>query len=420
MANSADQKIIGELAARVSDAAADAENEKKRALWRAHTALRGTRPLLFVSPEGSWRELLPESALLCRDETLRELERELRMRLIRANLLADDVPVERAIPIPRAELPMFDGWGLTPLRISSGAERGAWRVESVVNSPADWKRLKKPDLIRYEAGARRKLEIWGEAVGGRLDVFLTGVTRFDFHLMHLYCDLRGMENMFTDLIEEPNMVLEAMEFFTESYLALIDECEREDLVSLNNDHTFHYTGGLGYTDDLPAPGYRPPARAADVWGAAEAQEFHLVSPEMHERFALSFERRLLARFGLNGYGCCDDLTRKLPGVLQIPNLRRVSVSPWANVARCAEQLGKRVIMSWKAQPAYLAHEVFDEALVEQFLETELLKGRDSIMEIVLRDTHTCRMQPERFTRFTLLCRKVIDRIYPQPEGGQPT
>jgi len=38
----------------------------------------------------------------------------------------------------------------------------------------------------------------------------------------------------------------------------------------------------------------------------------------------------------------------------------------------------------------------------------------------LRDTHTCRMQPERFTRFTLLCRKVIDRIYPQPEGGQPT
>ena len=43
--------------------------------------------------------------------------------------------------------------------------------------------------------------------------------------------------------------------------------------------------------------------------------------------------------------CCEDLTRKLDAVLTIPNLRRVSISPWADVAACAARLRDKYVFS---------------------------------------------------------------------------
>ena len=74
-----------------------------------------------------------------------------------------------------------------------------------------------------------------------------------------------------------------------------------------------------------------------MWATAEAQELTLVSPEMTREFSLQYEKRLLERFGLAIYGCCEDLTKKLDYVYRIPNLRQVNISPFADVPKCAEQ-----------------------------------------------------------------------------------
>ena len=89
-----------------------------------------------------------------------------------------------------------------------------------------------------------------------------------------------------------------------------------------------------------------------MWASAEAQEMALVSPAMHREFVLEYEERLLAPFGLNGYGCCEDLTRKLDDVLAIPNIRRISIAPWADVDACAERLGGGCIFSWIRSQKY--------------------------------------------------------------------
>ena len=96
-----------------------------------------------------------------------------------------------------------------------------------------------------------------------------------------------------------------------------------DLLRLNNDETYHSSGGLGYTDELPQADFDGTVRPCDMWASAEAQEMAQVSPAMHAEFILPYERRLLAPFGLNGYGCCEDLADKMDDVLTIPNLRRV-------------------------------------------------------------------------------------------------
>ena len=125
------------------------------------------------------------------------------------------------------------------------------------------------------------------------------------------------------------------------------------LLGLNNDETPIYTAGYGYSDELPAGDFDGVVRPKDMWCWAQAQEMAQVSPEMHEEFVFQYEKRLLAPFGLTGYGCCEDLTRKLRFVLALPNLRRVSICPWANVESCAEQIGSKVIFMWKPQPAML-------------------------------------------------------------------
>ena len=132
---------------------------------------------------------------------------------------------------------------------------------------------------------------------------------------------------------------------------------------------------------------------------------------MHEEFILQYERKLLENFGLNGYGCCDDLTNKLDNVKKIKNLRRVGICPWANVEKCADQLGKDYIMTWKPQPAYLAEERYNAELVEKYLTEELRRGKHGYMEIILRDTHTCHGEPERFAQFVQSARRAILEVY---------
>ena len=398
------------LARQVVELASDPANETKRELWKRHNALQGSSPVIFVYPDGAWFELIPPGSLTCENEWARKIEYQLRQRIIRGQLIPDDVPIEKSLIIEKAVIEINQGWGLVPEKVYSDQARGAWHFSPVVKDPSDWKKLTKPQLDYDEKRTLDQFEQTRACLGNILDVQLSGIRDFGFHMMHLYCDFRGLNEMMMDLILEPDMVHSVISFILEGYQGLIAQALSQNLVSLNNNDKFHYTGGLGYTDELPAPGFDSDhVRLRDVWGAAEAQEFSGVSPEMHEEFILQYERKLLAPFGLNGYGCCDDLTRKLPNVLKIKNLRRISISPWADVASCAQQLGKRYIMSWKPQPAYLAYEEFDEELVGHYLEEQIAKGKDGYMEIVLRDTHTCRNDPGRFTRFVNLCRQAVAR-----------
>jgi len=73
-------------------------------------------------------------------------------------------------------------------------------------------------------------------------------------------------------------------------------------------------------------------------------------------------------------------------------------------------------MTWKPQPAYLAAEVYDDAFVEEFLTDSLRRGKHGYMEIVLRDTHTCRGELSRFSKFVASARRAVDEVYGEDNG----
>ena len=407
--NANDQKIIRVLAQRVSEISKSEEEAKKRDMWRKHTSLKGSVPPVFVSPEGSWAEILPEESLECEDSFAKEIELELKKRLFRFDIIKDDTPIENVFDFPVSLIPVNEHWGLPVVR-KPASGRGSWRHVPVIEEPEDWKKLKMPSLDVDEAGAKLKQQMLMDAAGDLLTANVTGIKIFDFHIAHIYADFRGLDNLLIDLADDIDMVKDIFEFMGEGLMGLVKQAQSAHLIQRNDDHTYHYTGGLGYTYDLPKDSPTG-ANTQNVWAACEAQEFSCVSPRMFQETILPVERKLLEPFGLNGYGCCDDLTEKLDSVLTIKNLRRVAACPWANLKKMADRLKKDYILTWKPNPAYLAGEVFDENAVENYLIQSLTDAKAGYPEIILRDTHSVRNDPERFKKFVIAARSAIEKVY---------
>ena len=395
----ADSQIVRELARRVADIAARPEHEALRREWIRHNRLEQGRPMIRVSPEGSWCELIPEASLECSSDTGRQYERDLRQRIYRWEQLKDDVliaPTVFALPAVRNT-----GWGIVPQRVGSGEERGSWAYDPPLREPSDFARMEPPRVEIAEVESARRVEALAEVFGDILPVKLARQIwdlSVDTNLVDTLVSLRGNRQLLEDMHDRPEWVHEVMTFMTESTLELLDSLEEHAALDLNNDITPDGLGGYYCTDELPAPGFDGAhVRLHDLWGVSDAQEFAGVSPQMHYDFGIRYQKRILDRFGLNCYGCCEPLDRKLDFVKQIPRLRRVSVSPWADVRRAVEGLRGAFIFSWRPNPACVAGDTFHQERIRAEIRETIAVCREfgCVLEILLKDTHTVREEPQR-------------------------
>ena len=131
---------------------------------------------------------------------------------------------------------------------------------------------------------------------------------------------------------------------------------------------------------------------------------------MYEEFIFPYELPLLDRFGLNCYGCCEPVDKRWHVVRQIPRLRRVSVSAWADWARTAELLGDRYIFSMKPNPAALAAASFDEEQIRADLRESFRVTRDCRVEAIMKDNHTIQNDPQRVVRWVRIAREEAERL----------
>ena len=399
-----DRKALRDLARQVADLAAQPIMAERREMWKQHNSLHRVRPMILISPEGSWRELLPQDALACEGDEARGIELNLRRRLYLGGL-ADDTVAEAEWNV--AKVVRNSGWGLEPRRIASTEYLGAWTFDPVIRQPADLKGLRHPRIEVDEDLTEQRLAEAQDLFGDVLRVRLRGVNRVAFQPMAQYTRLRGLAEVMMDMVTQPAMLHDAMAFYEEGYRGMVRQHVEQNLLDLNNDGTYHATGGNGYTDELPRPDADPErVRPCDIWASAEAQEMAQVSPAMHHEFVMQYEKRLLAPFGLNGYGCCEDLTHKLDLVLTIPNIRRISISPWADVDACAAKLQDKYIFSWKPHPSHLVGR-FDAAMIREYIRHTLDVTRGCVIEMILKDTHTCENKPERFRIWTEIARDLV-------------
>ena len=123
----------------------------------------------------------------------------------------------------------------------------------------------------------------------------------------------------------------------------------------------------------------------DMWLYTHAQEFTAFSPQMHKEFLLDYQKPILEKFGLSAYGCCEDLGNKIDILRSIKNLRRITVSPVANVRSCAEQIGTDYILSWRPNPTSVVLG-FDDAEMRKELETGMKEARGCHESVLIDNT----------------------------------
>jgi hypothetical protein len=150
-----------------------------------------------------------------------------------------------------------------------------------------------------------------------------------------------------------------------------------------------------------------------LWCFCASQEFGLVSPAMFEEFMLRYQVPIMREFGLSAYGCCEDLTPKIRVLRQIPNLRRIAVSPMANVRHCAEQIGERYVLAYRPSPSDMVGYSWDEARVRRILRQDLGACRDCRChaDITLKDVETVQHEPQRLYRWVAVTREIIEEVY---------
>ena len=405
--SSKERGFLRDFARRVAEIASTPDMVELRDLWRRHNRMEQVRPVVFVAPQGAWPELVTEEMLVCRNKDAREIEKELRKRIYVYEHFSSDNVLEKEWVVKKNIT--NTGWGLEVRTSHSDTSRGAYGLIPVIADYSDLKKLEYPEVLYDEVETNSRFEFFQDLFGDILDVKLKGIDDLSYHLMKQYTGFRGLENTLFDMMENPHMVHEAMEFFQKGHQRILSQYIEQDLLGANTDNTPIYTSGHGYTDEFSSSvtDGATATHPSRMWGWAEAQEMAMVSPDMHEEFVFPYEKKLLEPFGLNGYGCCDDVTRKLDFVLSIPRLRRVSVSPWGDVERCAERINNQVIFMWKPQPAHLVG-TFSPESVEQYLRhtVEVAKRHGCTLEIVLLDTHTCEFQPARFDKWTEIAREV--------------
>ena len=400
-----DRRVLVRLAERVAHIAASPRMAQTRQLWRQLNALEPVRPVVFCDPENGWNEIITESQMECQGPLARRWEMDLRKEIFWGEEMGDDKPVEPTFTIPYTVSP--DDWGLAPVYHRTDAAGSCVWDSPIRDYRTDLKKLHPPRFeIDWET-TRGAVALAQDVFGNILPVQLKGIWWWSLGVTLPAAALRGLQNILCDFLDHPDELKELLAILSAGNMQKLDYLEAHDLLSLNNDGTYVGSGGFGFSDELPQPDFAGHVRCRDMWGFTESQETVSVSPTMYREFIFPFEKPIMDRFGLNCYGCCEPLHQRWPAVKGHPHLRRVSCSPWADLAKMAEYLGGEYILSLKPNPATIASTEIDEQAIRQSLRKAIQLTKGCRVEIIMKDNHTIGKRPENVVRWCQIAQEEI-------------
>lgn len=405
-----ERDTLRSLASDAAEIAALPEQRERVRRWERLNGLDPERAMVMID-QIPWHEMDVdgELACVCEDPLLRRLETDLRRRLYRWRHMRVDMVMEPWIYVDKTIT------GAT-LGISADEDRSSLDPENDIvghlyhdqlGTDADLEKIRTPDVRLDRERTERDEALAREVFDGILDVRMQGIHP-SFAFWDRIAEWHGVEASLYDLVDRPDFVHRMIRRITGAYHALLDQLEEQGLLGYPME-TIHCTGA--HSGELPAAGYDPDhVRAKDLWTFGMAQIFSSVSPAMHQEFELDYVYPWYERFGLGYYGCCEPLDGKMDKVRTIPNLRKISMSPWVDVHRGADAIGKDFVFSRKPSPALVAVDTMDDSAVEADLRETLdaCRGTGSPLEFTLKDISTVRYEPERLWRWAEIAMRVVE------------
>jgi hypothetical protein len=408
-----DRDILRRLAGEVAEIAALPVHAEKAGLWRDLNDLQSRRPMVWIN-EVPWHEMNVDDELTCQAEHpwAREQEGGLRRMLYQWRHFPGDTIISDFATCPLAihstDFGIIEDVDVVKTDETSDVVSRHFNVQ--IRDFADLEKIQMPTITHDEAATAIRYQAMCDVYDGILPVRKRGQTHIWFTPWDFLIRWWGIQEAMMDLIERPDLVHAGVDRMVDAWMLELDQFVEQNLLSLDCDNTRIGSGGYGYTRDLPGADCDPDhVKPINMWGCSNAQIFSEVSPAMHWEFAIQHDLRWLERWGLTYYGCCEPLDRKMDFLRRIPNLRKVSVTPWCDSERAVAAIGADYVISRKPNPAILAEDGWHPDRARQELCEFMDKtDRKCHVELIMKDVSTVRYQPQRLWEWAQIAMDVAE------------
>jgi len=412
MSNNHDINLLRSLAELLKEIINKPIQEKRRDLWSQLNSFELDRPLIYVRAF-AFDEIFNPMDAKCSDPDYRQLELRLRMLLFR-DTIGDDFIIEPWI-IQNAVFtnPFGDCWGLSTNMTREGNDiKCAGFKPSLINE-IDFSKMRLPCISVDEektAGLNDKLN---SAIGDIIPVFINRkhylASPNSGDISADLAKMRGMQELMLDAYDRPKWLHKVLAFMQGALLEIQSKTEASgdyNLATQDNQ-------AMPYCRELNRPAISKSVKRNETWAFMAAQEFTGYSPEFFEEFMFNYQIPLLENFGMVSYGCCEDMTNNISIIKKLKNLRRIAITPYSDVKKCAEQIGGDYILSWRPNPSLMIATGLDEGAVRQHLREnfKILKQNHCRFDITLKDVETINRQPENVSKWVKIAREEIVNIF---------
>ncbi len=395
-----EKAYLRELGKRYQELANLPVMEERTNLWYRHNDGDKSANPVIMEFNGFAREVLP--TLKCEDPFYRQMERLLLEEIIRAEKIGDDKVIPKELQIPMSIT--FRHLDYEPKMIQA-SEFGFHPEALIVDIDEDLNKL-KPSYYAYteknKEENREHLERANEILPSVLEnQYLRWLIVYTKHVV----DLMGMIPFFYAMLDSPDKVHELMAFLQKDTEKFLLWMEKEGLLTPNNGANYVGSGSFGFTKNLASEG-----TLKQMWGNMNSQETVSVSPAMFGEFVYPYYVHTAKLFGKVYWGCCEPMERIWDDYIShLPNLAKVSISPWCDEQFMGERLAdSNVIYCRKPSPNFLcAADVFDEEAYAAHLQKTAVCARDCNLEISMRDVLSLCGDPTRAKRAVDIARSVV-------------
>ena len=393
-----EKELLKTLCVRLAEIAARPEHARRRRLWEKHNTLQGERPM-FLADQLPWNELDPacdRANAVIGDDYWKRVEIWMKREIWKAENLLTDAVVDPYVklPVPYRHSGRGISSRVTELKLDAKGDVASQKMECILNEPEDAEKILDPVIELLPEKRREVSETADELFSGILPWRFTGP------VMHLgawdnIAYWMGVENLYIELIDRPEMMHAIMERMTRTYFAEIRQFNQYGLYDTCENYC--------HCSQTYMPGDDPDREGTTFggWAFGLAQPFTSVSPKVTEEFECAYMKRVFPYFKNIYYGCCDRLDDRMEYVSALPNVRKMSCSPWSHREAFAEKLPVSIIMSNKPNPAFLAGDGFDEDTVRADIRytVETARKYGKTLEMILKDVSTVRYDVSRLQRF---------------------
>lgn len=405
--------VLKRLAEQWASIAAQPVHQEKSTLWQKMNDLESVRPMVWIN-EIPWHEMnhQDELTLKCKHVWARSQEDHMRKIIYQWNHMPGDMVLNPWLDCPLSihstDFGIVEDVEIALTDSTSDVVSRHFNIQ--IRDMDDLEKIEMPHITHNVEATEIRFQAMKNLFESILPVKKQGQTHIWFTPWDYLVRWWGVQELMMDLIMRPDMVHAFYERMVQAWMVELDQFETQKLLSLDNNNTRIGSGGYGYSSQLPGEAYDPEwVRPVNMWGCSNAQIFSEVSPEMHWEFAIEHDLKWMERWAMTYYGCCEPLAGKGHLLKRIPNLRKVSFSPWNDTRKGIEELGDDYVISRKPSPAIFATGSFDAAQarreIREFLE---IAGGKCQIELIMKDISTVKYDPSRLWEWESICMEEVN------------